>query len=262
MTTNGDMPAGWSMWHVFSKIVKRINAVGMGLVSLFFPPHCYLCREEVEQLNAICDNCRNNLPRISGPICTVCGQPLSDQSVDLCHSCGIRRHHFDRVRTLGIYRDGWQRLIQGLKFEGEKAIAKELSALMADYLKHEDPFGIVDTFSYVPLDRRRHRQRGFNQSQLLANRLSCAFAVPVEDGLRKIRATQPQTGLSHQLRRENLRNAFTCIPSTANGRTTILIDDVYTTGTTVEECAQALKKAGYERVFVLTVARTQYDQTK
>ncbi len=244
------------MWRVFSKTVNRINAVGTGLVSLFFPPQCYLCREEVEQLNVICDNCRNSLPRISGPMCTVCGQPLSDESIDLCHSCGISLRHFDMVRALGIYDDGWQRLIQGLKFEGEKAIANELSSLMADYLKDEDPFGIVDTFSYVPLDRRRHRQRGFNQTKLLANSLSRVFAVPVEHGLRKIRTTLPQTGLSRHLRRKSLRNAFTCTPSTANSRT-ILIDDVYTTGATVEECAQALKRAGYDRVFVLTVARTR-----
>ncbi|HBR09830.1 TPA: amidophosphoribosyltransferase [Candidatus Acetothermia bacterium] len=243
------------MWRVFSKTVKRIDSVGTGLVSLFFPPRCYLCREELERLDVICDNCRNSLPRISGPMCTVCGQPLVDELIDLCHSCGIRLRHFDMVRTLGIYRDGWQRLIQGLKFEGEKAIAGELSALMADYLKDKDPFGVVDTFSYVPLNRRRRRQRGFNQSQLLANSLSRTFSIPVEHGLRKIRATPPQTGLSRQLRRKSLHNAFTCRPSTAKGRT-VLIDDVYTTGTTVEECAQALKRAGYERVFVLTVART------
>jgi len=244
------------MWRVFSKTGKQINAVGVGLVSLFFPPQCYLCREEVEQLNVICDNCRNSLSQINRPMCVICGHPLSDEMIDLCHSCGIKLRHFDMARSLGIYGDEWQRLIQGLKFEGEKAIAKELSVLMADYLHREDPFGSVDTFSYVPLDRRKQRERGFNQSRLLANNLSRLFGVPLEHGLRKIRTTPPQTGLSRELRHDNLRNAFTCTTSIRAGRT-MLIDDVYTTGTTVDECAQVLKKAGYERVFVLTVARTR-----
>lgn len=124
---------------------------------------------------------------------------------------------------------------------------------MAAYVSQKGTFGTVDTITYVPMTRADRRRRGFNQARLLAEGIGRRLGVPVDSVLAKARETPPQAGLPAVDRRANLRGAFRLVRS-GQGRI-LLVDDIYTTGSTVAECAHALKAGGYKEVFTLTVAR-------
>jgi len=132
-------------------------------------------------------------------------------------------------------------------------VARFLAKQLAEYLAAETPFGDFGLITYVPMSRRDRRNRGFNQAQLLAKGLGERIGIPVCKTLAKVQETTPQAALPARERRRNLRGAFQLIRSAKEKA--LLVDDIYTTGSTVEECARTLKQGGYKAVFVLTVAR-------
>jgi ComF family protein len=148
-------------------------------------------------------------------------------------------------------------VISRFKFRGAARLAKPLGTLLAEYRDPEFPFLEFDLLVPVPLHRQRLRERGFNQSLLLARRIAQVHSLPVDaTTLQRVRYTQPQTELSGPERRKNIRQAFAVARTTSiSGKRVLLIDDVFTTGATVQECAKTLLKAGAKRVDVLTLAR-------
>lgn len=226
---------------------------GEGPLAVLFPPRCLLCGAPTARLSILCDDCIADLPHLAGPRCTKCQELLADPSLDLCRACGTRERWFDRALSLGPYEGPWGELVRSLKFDREPAVARFLSVQMAGFLHTEDPFGDVDIITYVPMTRHAMRARGFNQAKLLARGLAKRIHRPVAQLLAKGSVTQPQARLSARARRENLRGAFRTIRS-VSGKV-LLVDDIFTTGSTVEECAHTLKSGGCKEVFVLTVAR-------
>jgi ComF family protein len=182
-----------------------------------------------------------------------CQELLSDPSVDLCRVCGTQKRWFDHAFSLGPYDSAWGELVRALKYDKEQAVKRFLVLRMADYLASHGLCEDVDVVTYVPMARHSLRKRGFNQARLLASGLARAMHLPVARLLRKVHETVPQAQLSAQQRRENLRGAFQPIRSIPGK--VLLIDDIFTTGSTVEECAHALKNGGCKEVIVLTVAR-------
>jgi ComF family protein len=159
------------------------------------------------------------------------------------------------VRAPCAYAGPVRAAIHRLKYQGERHLAAPLATLLADCLAAR-PLA-VDALVPVPLDAARGRHRGYNQAALLAAPVAEALAVPTTpDALQRTRATRPQVGLSARERRANVRGAFTCpTPTAVTGRRLLLVDDVMTTGATLEACALALTSAGAERVWGLVVAR-------
>ncbi len=164
---------------------------------------------------------------------------------------------YSGARSFGYYEAELSRLVQGLKFYGRKNLVQLLSPLMASVFYESWNREAFDLILPVPLHPKRKRERGYNQSELLARALADQIAIPVNcRALIRIRSTLPQIGLSDSRRFENVQKAFRCIDAMiiANKRI-LLIDDVMTTGATVASAAQALLEAGCFRVSVLTVAR-------
>ena len=163
---------------------------------------------------------------------------------------------FDRARSFGTYEGDLQKLIHLMKYGGMRPVAKELGRLM---VAAADEFETVDCLVPVPLHRRRWWRRGFNQADLLAAAMSREVDIPVRRGLlRRARATESQAGLSNRQRRANVAGAFTATrPSQVRGRRILLVDDVMTTGATLNACATALKRAGAEYVGAVTSARAK-----
>lgn len=189
-----------------------------------------------------------------------------DAAQVLCGACRAGDRSFDLARTFGIYRGNLRLLILQLKFRRQERLGRRLGGLLAQVwtrlegLSDGDPSVIVP----VPLFRLRERERGFNQSRLLADGLRHrletvpgAKKIRVEPGLLvRTRATLPQTGLKVQARRENVRGAFAVTrPELVQGRRLVLIDDVMTTGATLSSCAAALRQRGAAVVYALAVAR-------
>lgn len=212
------------------------------------PPVCCLCGAPGEAGRDLCAACRHELPR-PGPGCRSCAAPLAADGL-VCGRCQRHPPAFDGVQALFRYRPPVDRLIQALKFEQRLARARLLGDLLAAAMG-PDPQRLLLP---VPLHPARLRQRGFNQSLELARRVARAGGGRLLPGLaQRVRATPSQTGLDARARRRNLRGAFR-VAGRAPAQIT-LIDDVMTTGATVDALARALRRAGTETVRVWVVAR-------
>ena len=240
----------------------------MGLRSLFaaaadffFPPQCLLCRKSLSALDetCFCASCRGEFSYISGPLCPVCGIPfVSQQGEDhLCSRCIGKAPLYDRARAVGEYDGSLRTAIHRFKYDSRSLLAAPLGQLLADKGRQLLESEAYDVVLPVPLHPRRLRQRGFNQSLFLARQVGQQWDIPVEtEGLKRVRWTDPQTMLPVKERVHNVRGAFAYSGRGVEDRAVVLIDDVYTSGSTVDECARVLKRSGARRVDVLTLART------
>ena len=223
------------------------------MVGVLFPPRCALCGRSLDDLSILCPACESELPELEGSRCRRCGEPVSAEGLDLCIACGTKNQPVDRALFLGPYDGAWGALVRILKFDREPAVARDLGRRMASALQAAGPECVPDWVTYVPMSRSDRRARGFNQARLLANAIARRIGVPLHRGLVKTRRTAPQGRLSAAHRHRNLRGAFRPVP--CFGGHVLLVDDICTTGSTIEECARALKRGGAQTVTVLAVAR-------
>ena len=173
----------------------------------------------------------------------------------MCPGCWGQRTKIDGVRSIYRFDGTVRRAVHDLKYRSIKSLADPLAVLMADYLQRNKVPG--DTLIAVPLHPKRLRQRGYNQSALLVWKLSKLTAIPVSEGsLLRVKDSLPQARTTNvDERRKNVKNAFSCQSSELRGKSLILIDDVCTSGATLEACGVALKKAGAISVWGFTLAR-------
>lgn len=222
---------------------------GRALVELLFPAQCLGCGKEGTYL---CLSCQASLPEAMDALCQRCGMPLEPGEV--CAACKEAVGSLDGIRSpflmLGLVREA----IHHLKYRNLRALAGPLGGLLWGYLEaHPLP---VEALTPVPLHPRRLRERGHNQAALLARELGRRADLPLLEGsLVRVRASLPQARASNaQQRRANVEGAFLC-RGHLEGLRILLVDDVCTTGATLEACAVALKKAGAASVWGLTLAR-------
>jgi ComF family protein len=230
------------------------------LLDLLFPPLCHACKAFIPDAGDLflCPNCLDKTSFIVSPLCTVCGAPfLTEGGVDHpCGPCVIHQPPFI-CRSATILNGPVQDLVHRFKYGNRVHLAEPLGILTATTLAASHEEWAPDLILPVPLHRKRLRQRGFNQSQLIGQVLSKRWKVPLEVGnLRRIRWTEPQTTLDAEARVTNVRGAFDVKhPERLEGRRVMLVDDVLTTGSTMRACAEALGDAGVAAVFAVTVAR-------
>jgi ComF family protein len=226
-----------------------------------FPPLCHICHAFIPDATElhICTTCREKLSYVVSPLCPLCGIPFAGVGTDhICGSCQIRAPHFDYARAHLLYEGAGRDLIHAFKYSYKTHLRRPLGLLLLEGLEGFLRDQAADLLIPVPLHRTRLRSRGFNQAQLLCAMVSERLSIPVmPDGLARTRPTQPQVELSALERRNNVKGAFAVRhPVQVAGRRILLLDDVMTTGSTVDECAGELKKCGATLVTVVTVART------
>ena len=234
--------------------------LGSHALDVLFPPACMLCGEALPgHGTGLCAGCYGRFKKITGPVCTRCGAVFTSPhgGDHLCGDCIARRTHYDCARSAAVYAGELRRAIQQFKFNRRSMLAGPLADLAAGCC---DPIGPQRGYAAlvpVPLHPQRLRHRGYNQSLLLALRLGRQWNVPVErDYLRRTVWSVSQTSLRRSERRRAVRGVFSCRCSRYTGKRLLLIDDVFTSGATVDECARTLKRNGAAAVDVLTVART------
>ncbi len=224
------------------------------ILNLFFPSPCRICGELLHEITRVpvCADCWagvHPLPAVG--LCGKCGIPAT---ADVCGVCLENPPRFDMARSYGEYRGNLRELIHLLKYQGMAPLAAPLARRMAEAAAVLPGCHAVVA---LPLEVARRRQRGYNQAELLARALAGQLALPVlSNACRRIRATLPQSGLSRDDRRKNVQDAFAADKSIVNSRMILLVDDVMTTGATLDSCAGALRAAGAAAVFGITAART------
>ena len=241
-----------------------LRSVGDALIAVAVAPRCAACKAVLEHplQGPICASCWRAIPMLRSPLCRVCGGMLPSWrtiSVDLqvCPACRRRPGFVDAGRAVGTYEGPLRDIVHGFKYEGRRTIGTRLGLMLR--VAGQDLVGDARCAIPVPLHAWRRVRRGFNQAADLARVLD----VPVVHALWRSRATRPQTGLTASARRRNVRGAFRMSPllrrrtidSYIADQVVILVDDVWTTGATLDECARVLKEAGAREVRALTVAR-------
>ena len=231
--------------------VDLVQEIKRGLLDLLFPPRCVGCRE---MGSLLCARCRDEFELVEPPVCPHCGRPRTNGG--LCPLCQRDPLQIDGIRSVA-YLDGTLReAIHHFKYNNLQGLAAPLGKLMGDYWEKSPlPAEIVVP---VPLHVDRLRERGYNQAALLGQALGKSIGLPVsENSLVRVRATRPQVDLSAQERKENVRDAFCCSNAELKDKRVLLVDDVYTTGATLEACSIALRQVGARSVWALTLARAR-----
>jgi len=219
-------------------------------LDLILPKRCLGCDKEGAY---ICSSCARKLPKVLPPVCPLCGIPQINQS--LCPSCTKHHYQIDGIRSPFRFEGMVRQAVYQFKYNNLRDIAQTLAELMAEYIKDNPVPGEI--LVPVPLHSKRLKRRGYNQSQLLARELGKITGMQVAtDYLQRTRPTPPQTDTAGlQQRLENVSGAFTAGALRLKKQPVILIDDVATSGATLNACAMALKQAGAATVWGLTLAR-------
>lgn len=215
---------------------------------------CNLCGRENFNDKYFCDECLSKLTFNDGYICDHCGTPL-EYPAAYCNCCIDRNLSFSYSRSAFIYTGEVKRVIRDMKFSGKAYLADVLAEYA--YKKLVKCGYSADIVTYIPMTKRRERKRGYNQSKLLAEEIAFLSGIPLFCGVEKKRDDGNQVGLTREERRRNLSGSFSVTDKTAvKGKTVLVVDDVMTTGSTLETIAATLKKAGAKDVIGLTVAVT------
>lgn len=228
-------------------MITHLEKANRMVLDFLFPPKCINCGREGEY---ICKKCLATAVAIKPPVCPICLLPVKSN-----RKCDCRYwQSLDRLNSPYTFHGNIRKAVIQFKFNNLRAMAPFLAGLLKHYLA--DRPVTCDVLVPVPLHKKRLRQRGYNQSSLLAKELGKLTGVKPEPLLVRVRYSQSQVGsLSASQRRQNVANAFSCTDGRIKGRKVLLIDDVATTGATLDACAGALKKAGATMVQALTLAR-------
>lgn len=219
------------------------------VLDLVFPPRCAGCGARGY---ALCPDCRAAIPFMADPVCPICGR--SNYAPTICRVCRVHPPLVDGAAVAAAFGHPVRECIHALKYEGQRRYAAVLAEIAASaFSTLPRPDAVVP----VPLHLARERERGFNQSALVARRLTAGSDIPVMTGwLVRTRDTPPQVGRDLAARRANVDGAFGCPdPAMVRGQRIVILDDVATTGATLDACAAALKAAGAISVHAFVVAR-------
>jgi ComF family protein len=241
-------------------VLVWLRKLGDAAVDLLFPPRCVICH----RLGAwLCAACIEEIDLIQPPVCTHCGLPLETSIPNpgnrtLCDRCQHTPPALDALRSLAYHGGPLRAAIHEFKYRDLRTLAVPLARLMAERWAALAPGPDFGAIVPVPLHPRRQRERGYNQAALLARELGTCFAKPVEESvLVRTRATAPQVGLSPVERQHNVQGAFRCTSDDLSGMHVLLVDDVCTTGSTLESACLALREAGVTSVQAYTLARAK-----
>jgi len=231
-------------------------------LSLLYPPACCACGAPTAR-SGFCAPCRTAIHPPTSPLCSICGTPFETRGATdhPCGRCLNQPPRFGRARAAAIYDAAeaathpLKSVLQRYKYSRDVSLARPLGGLLADPLPL--PVADYDVIVPVPLHPDRLRWRGFNQAQLLADQVARPRGVPIDPfSLQRVRPTRPQVDLNEDDRRRNVARAFDVVrPERLRGRRVLLVDDVYTTGATVDECSRVVRRAGAADVDVLVLAR-------
>lgn len=236
-------------------LISHLRTVAKTALTLFFPRRCPVCDEPVKPWNAlICKNCSHFPVYTKPPFCMKCGKHLDRDEKEYCADCAAHAHLFDRGLALFEYRSV-STSIARFKYAGRQEYAAYYAACMARQMGGFIRECGAQAFVPVPLHKSRLRHRGYNQAEALSRELSALTGIPVlSNWIARVEKTAPMKDLSAHERQNNLKRAFKIRRNDVKLSTVIIIDDIYTTGSTIDAMSRELKKAGVERIYFMTLA--------
>lgn len=252
-----------SLYFIFQKAFLEFKSITNTLGDLVTPRHCISCGEASGD-SYLCSKCQEMVTiRPSDGCCKICGNIPSNgfHSFMYCSSCLKHRPAYDMARSATIYGGPIRDMILALKYKQGTYLVNDLTKLVEGCVRASYSGEQIDAICPVPLYSTKQRDRGYNQAALIASKLSKELNVPyLPKILKRVRYTPTQTNLNSEERKVNVAGAFVCPNSMHDyvyGRNILLVDDVFTTGSTCSECATVLKRCHAGHVFVVSIAREQ-----
>jgi len=239
-----------------------INNFLSGVLDFIYPPRCLVCRKLIQENEGLCVDCLEKIQLIEKPYCHKCGKPLEfeatfeDVQAPVCLDCRNKKLFFNFARSIGRYDGVLKECVHFLKYRSKKVLLKPISCLISKNLENTFLWEEFSFITPVPLHKKRYREREFNQAELIADLIGKQFRISVlPQALERTVYTSPQIKLNKEERLRNVKGVFKAgeHPWIRNSRI-LLVDDVYTTGSTLNECARVLKKAGAQEVYAFTLA--------
>ncbi len=238
------------------------GSIKMGLyksvLELIYPKRCPICEKIVIPKGAfICEECYGKLQWVNAPYCMKCGKPIESPYKEYCYDCENKNFHYEYGYGMWIYDENMRRSIVGFKYKNRREYAefyvRELLSHYGEKIRRMD----VDVIVPVPVHKKRYRKRGYNQAAILAKGLGAGLGIEVEENLLiRCKYTMPQKSLNDKERLHNLEKAFQInkkLKLKYEHKKVLLIDDIYTTGSTIEACTNVLLCAGIEKVFFVSL---------
>lgn len=216
------------------------------VVDIIYPRRCVVCEEIIDSNSkGICFECVKKIEYVREPVCKKCGKMILENTVEYCSDCKIKKHTYIQNKSVFLYKGEIQKSIHRFKYENKREYASffgnEILKMHSDWIIKCKP----DCLIPIPLHKSREKQRGFNQAKLLADIIGEALGIPVVDNLLlRVKKTKPQKELNHADRKNNIKKSFIIKENIVELKKSILIDDIYTTGSTLNEAGETLKEAG------------------
>lgn len=237
------------------QLTGRIKQTKEAVLSVLYPVKCPFCGKLTGTKDVTaCKACTRKLPFIKEPRCYKCGKPVGEEEAEYCMDCMKKKHFFTQGISLWSYDATVKKAVYDFKYRNQRCFAgyfvKELMKHCGQQIQAWDAQAIIP----VPVHKKRYRQRGFNQAELLAWELSAYIGVPVDTRLViRTKNTKPQKELNDKERQKNLKNAFKINGNSVKLKKVIIVDDIYTTGTTVDVVSELLLRVGITGIHVITL---------
>lgn len=245
---------------------EKFKKIVSGFENLIFTNHaCLACRREIEDGTkySLCKNCNQNMARLGGTLCKICGDVILEGN-NYCDRCKRLSFDFDYSNSFTFYDEIGARIIKRFKYNGKKYYSKYIAEMMLENAKYFDG---IDIITFVPISGKRRKERGFNQAEEVAYVLGEKLGIEVIDTLDKIGKGRHQAGLTQKERRQNLSGTFALkeeVKKLIKDKNILIIDDVFTTGSTLSECAKVLRSSRTNKplkVCCYTFAKTRLETT-
>ena len=234
---------------------KRVRILLTGLIDLLYPPRCPICDEVLVPGRKICLACEKKITRMKEPVCKRCGKQLDDMCREYCMDCSRKTHRYTQGKAVFVYQGEIRQSMYRFKYANRREYADfyagEAAELYRKWITDHD----IEVIVPIPMYAGKQRRRGYNQAEVFARALGRELDIPVDAGLvRRVRNTTPQKKLNDKERKANLKNAFQLTADIVKYKRVVLVDDIYTTGSTMDEVSKVLKASGVENIYYICIS--------
>lgn len=232
-----------------------MSALCRGIADWIWPPRCPVCDDVIRPGERICPDCRKRVRRVAEPVCKRCGKPLENERREYCTDCAGGKHVYRQGKAVFVYRDGIRQSMYRFKYANRREYAafyaEEAAMLYERWVRRNQ----IEVIVPVPMFEGKMRRRGYNQAEVFARALGEKLDLPVDARIvRRVKNTVPQKELNDKERQHNLKNAFQLQADIVEYRQVLLVDDIYTTGSTMDAVSQILLAGGARNVYYICIS--------
>lgn len=237
------------------RMIRLFRSICEETMDIFYPPRCPICDHVLEPGVLICKKCCEEVETVKEPVCKRCGKPLENERREYCADCQRKSHAYRQGKAIFIYKEGIRQSMYRFKYSNRREYAafyaKEAAGLYGDWIKNNH----IEVIVPIPMYQGKKRWRGYNQAEVFARALGAELKLPVNDRIvRRVRDTRPQKELNDRERRCNLKNAFQFTSDIVKYKKILLVDDIYTTGSTMDAVAERLLSGGVKTIYYICIS--------